>query len=128
MQGFLDADQLGTSLNGLIRRVGFAASGVFYLGLAAATVQMTQAGLSVRFPSSARKSKSPSCEHCGTGCIGIDAVVRQFVAAVMPQHHPQPFGDGTAPFGLFECVSLIPNRKEPGSKCVASQTFAKLEI
>jgi uncharacterized protein DUF1206 len=41
LQAILDADQLGTSLNGLIRRVGFAASGVFYVGLAVATVQMT---------------------------------------------------------------------------------------
>jgi hypothetical protein len=41
LQAFLDADQLGSSLKGLMRRVGFAASGVFYVGLAAATVQMT---------------------------------------------------------------------------------------
>src|SRR5262249_61685281 len=41
LQAVLDADQLGTNLNGLIRRVGFAASGVFYVGLAAAVVQMT---------------------------------------------------------------------------------------
>jgi hypothetical protein len=41
LQAFLDADQLGSNLNGLVRRVGFAVSGVFYLGLAAATVQMT---------------------------------------------------------------------------------------
>jgi hypothetical protein len=41
LQAFLDADQLGSSLNGLTRRVGFAVSGVFYMGLAAATVQTT---------------------------------------------------------------------------------------
>jgi len=41
LQAILDADQLGSSLNGLIRRAGFAASGVFYMGLAAAIVQMT---------------------------------------------------------------------------------------
>ncbi len=41
LQAILDADQLGTRLNGLIRRVGFAASGTFYMGLAAAVVQMT---------------------------------------------------------------------------------------
>ena len=39
LQAFLDADQLGSSLNGLIRRAGFAASGVFYMGLAAAIVK-----------------------------------------------------------------------------------------
>jgi hypothetical protein len=41
LQAFLDADQLGSNLNGLVRRVGFAVSGAFYMGLAAATVQMT---------------------------------------------------------------------------------------
>lgn len=40
-QAFFDADQFGSSLYGLMRRSGFAASGVFYLGLAAATVQTT---------------------------------------------------------------------------------------
>jgi amino acid transporter len=41
LQAFFDADQLGSSLMGLTRRVGFAISGVFYMGLASATVQMT---------------------------------------------------------------------------------------
>jgi Domain of Unknown Function (DUF1206) len=41
LQAFFDADQLGLSLYGLMRRFGFAASGVFYLGLAATIVQMT---------------------------------------------------------------------------------------
>jgi hypothetical protein len=41
LQAFFDADQLGTSLHGLMPRFGFAISGVFYLGLAATIVQMT---------------------------------------------------------------------------------------
>jgi hypothetical protein len=41
LQAFFDADQLGSSLYGLMRRFGFAMSGVFYLGLAAVVVQVT---------------------------------------------------------------------------------------
>lgn len=41
LQAFFDADQLGSSLYGLMRRFGFATSGVFYLGLVAIIVQMT---------------------------------------------------------------------------------------
>lgn len=41
LQAFLDADQLGSSLNGLMRRFGFAVSGAFYMGFAVATVEMT---------------------------------------------------------------------------------------
>jgi hypothetical protein len=41
MEGFFDADQFGSSLYGLIRRTCFAASGIFYFGLAVATAQTT---------------------------------------------------------------------------------------
>src|ERR1700761_5613087 len=41
LQAFFDADQLGLSLHGLMRRFGFATSGVFYVGFAATLVQMT---------------------------------------------------------------------------------------
>jgi hypothetical protein len=41
LQAFFDADGFGTSLYGLMRRAGFSASGIFYLTIAATTVQMT---------------------------------------------------------------------------------------
>lgn len=41
VQAFFDADEFGTTFHGLVRRAGFAASGIFYLALAAMTVQMT---------------------------------------------------------------------------------------
>jgi hypothetical protein len=41
LQAFCDADQYGSSLYALMRRFGFAASGLFYLGLAATIMQMT---------------------------------------------------------------------------------------
>ncbi len=41
VEAFFDADQLGSSLYGLIRRTCFAASGIFYFGLALASAQTT---------------------------------------------------------------------------------------
>jgi Domain of Unknown Function (DUF1206) len=41
VEAFFDADRLGSSLYGLIRRTCFAASGVFYFGLAVASAQTT---------------------------------------------------------------------------------------
>jgi hypothetical protein len=41
LQAFFDADQFGSSIYGLVRRTGFAVSGISYLALAAGTVQMT---------------------------------------------------------------------------------------
>lgn len=41
VEAFFDADQLGSSLYGLIRRTCFAASGIFYFGLAVASAQTT---------------------------------------------------------------------------------------
>lgn len=41
VEAFFDADQLGSSLYGLTRRTCFAASGIFYFGLAVASAQTT---------------------------------------------------------------------------------------
>ena len=41
MQGIFNADRLGSSLSGWLHRVVYACNGVFYLGLAAATVGST---------------------------------------------------------------------------------------
>lgn len=41
VEAFFDADRLGSSLYGLIRRACFAASGIFYFGLAVASAQPT---------------------------------------------------------------------------------------
>jgi Domain of Unknown Function (DUF1206) len=41
LQAFFDADQFGSSIYGLVRRTGFAASGMSYLALAAWTAQIT---------------------------------------------------------------------------------------
>ncbi len=43
LQAYFDTDQFGSSPYGLMRRAGFAASGMFYFALSAATVQMTSA-------------------------------------------------------------------------------------
>lgn len=40
LQGFLDADQLGSKVYGLLRRGSYAASGFFYLALAVVTAQI----------------------------------------------------------------------------------------
>lgn len=41
LEALCDADQFGSALYGIMRRTGFAASGIFYFCVAAATVQMT---------------------------------------------------------------------------------------
>jgi hypothetical protein len=54
LQAFFDADQFGSSPYALMRRFGFAASGLFYLGLAATTVQMTFAARAINDNRAAR--------------------------------------------------------------------------
>jgi hypothetical protein len=54
LQAFFDADQFGSSFYGLIRRFGFAVSGIFYLGLAATIVQMTFAARAINDNRAAR--------------------------------------------------------------------------
>jgi uncharacterized protein DUF1206 len=54
LQAFFDADQVGSSPCGLLRRAGFAASGVFYLAFAAVTGQMTFAAHTINDNRAAR--------------------------------------------------------------------------
>lgn len=54
LQAFFDADQFGSSPYALLRRAGFAASGVFYLAFAAVTGQMTFAAHTINDNRAAR--------------------------------------------------------------------------
>jgi hypothetical protein len=54
LQAFFDADQFGSSMYGLMRRTGFAASGIFYIAISAATVRTTFAAHAINDNRAAR--------------------------------------------------------------------------
>ncbi len=89
LQAFFDADEFGISLYGLVRRAGFAASGLFYLAIAATTAQVSFAAHAINDDRAARDwtdwalTKPLGRLLVGAAAIGLASVAIALIAKVI---------------------------------------------